>query len=114
MRSAINGEGSIACNAVSIQLNKELTASIDLYDVIGDICLSPFKSQMDMLYEPLKSRFQTLSSLHSKPDATLSQQVKFSLFTPSQNSYCDVCLSFLYKLKCTVQPLSLTNFDFIP
>ena len=74
MRSAINGEESIACTAVSIRLNKELSDSIDNYDVIGDICLFPFKSQMDMLHEPLKSRFQTLSSLNSQSNA-LNQQV---------------------------------------
>ena len=94
MRSVINGEGSTACGDVYIRLNKELTDSIDIYDVIGDVCRSHVKSQMNMLYEPLRSKFQTLTSLHSKSDAALSQQVKFSLFTPTQNSYCDVCYYF--------------------
>uniref|UniRef100_A0A2N9HKJ6 Carboxypeptidase n=1 Tax=Fagus sylvatica TaxID=28930 RepID=A0A2N9HKJ6_FAGSY len=74
MRSVINGEGSTACGDVYIRLNKELTDSIDIYDVIGDVCRSHVKSQMNMLYEPLRSKFQTLTSLHSKSDAALSQQ----------------------------------------
>ena len=76
MREIINQEGSeSACIAVTLRI-KQLTDSIDPYDVTGDICLSPVKSQMDMLYKAFLSTFQTLPPFHSKLDA-LSQQVKF-------------------------------------
>ncbi|GMY19403.1 serine carboxypeptidase-like 46 [Fagus crenata] len=78
MRSMLNGyEVSLACLHVYEKLINESIvsfASIDTYNVIGDVCRSSLKSQADMLYEPLTSRFQTLSSLHSKPDALLSQK----------------------------------------
>ena len=76
MRGAIKGFLSSTCTSVYTELAKELTDFIDRYNVIGDVCLSSIQSQMDMLYQPLRSRFQYLTSLNSESDA-LSQQVKF-------------------------------------
>ncbi|KAK7844868.1 serine carboxypeptidase-like 45 [Quercus suber] len=73
MRGAIRGFLSSTCTSVYIELAKELTDYIDRYNVIGDVCLSSIQSQMDMLYQPLRSRFQYLTSLNSESDA-LSQQ----------------------------------------
>ena len=72
-------EGSIspACAFVNTQVSNALIDYVDQYNVIGDVCLSSVQSQIDMLYHPIRSRFQTLSSLHSKSD-TPSQQVKFA------------------------------------
>jgi serine carboxypeptidase-like clade 2 len=76
MRSAINGYFSTACTFVYNQLERELSEFIDTYNVIGDVCLSSGLSQMDMLYQPLKSRFQTLSSLNSQSNALNQQEIK--------------------------------------
>ncbi|GMY19404.1 serine carboxypeptidase-like 45 [Fagus crenata] len=76
MRSAINGYFSSACTFVYNQLERELSEFIDKYNVIGDVCLSSGLSQMDMLYQPLKSRFQTLSSLNSQSNALNQQEIK--------------------------------------
>lgn len=93
MRSSINREVSTACyNAFEdLFVKVSLTTGIDLYGVISDVCLSPVKSQIDKLHEPLLSRIQNLSSLHSKLEA-LSQQVKFTHHC--EHSYCDMSLSF--------------------
>ena len=78
MRGIINQEGSeSACIAVTLQI-KELTDTIDPFDITGDICLSPVKSHMYMLYKAFLSKFRTLPPLNSKLDA-LSQQLKFLL-----------------------------------
>ncbi len=76
-RSAIRGFQSRACTFVMSQLEKELSNFTDPYNVIGDVCLSYSQTQMDMLYQPLNSRFQTFSSLHSHSHV-LSQHVKFT------------------------------------
>ena len=74
---------------------QQFISTIDPYDVTGDVCLSTVKSQMDMLYEPLLSKSQTLLPLHSKPNA-LNQQVNF-LRTPVKTlMYCDLFLSHFY------------------
>ncbi|XP_030927225.1 serine carboxypeptidase-like 45 [Quercus lobata] len=73
MRGAIRGFLSSTCTSVYTELAKELTDFIDRYNVIGDVCLSSIQSQMDMLYQPLRSRFQYLTSFNSESDA-LSQQ----------------------------------------
>ena len=93
MRSSINREVSAACYNAFEELYAQLalTTGIDLYGVISDVCLSPVKSQIDKLHEPLLSRIQNLSSLHSKLEA-LSQQVKFTHHC--EHSYCDMSLSF--------------------
>ena len=56
MRGIINQEGSdeSACIAVLLRI-KQLTDTTDPFDVTGDICLSPVKSQMDMLYKAFLS-----------------------------------------------------------
>ncbi|XP_050245217.1 serine carboxypeptidase-like 46 isoform X2 [Quercus robur] len=72
IRKAMNQEADTKCLVVYARV-KQLTNTIDQYDVTADVCLSPVKSQMDMLYEPLLSKFQTLLPLHSKPNA-LNQQ----------------------------------------
>ncbi len=104
MRSMLNGyEVSLACLHVYEKLINESIvsfASIDTYNVIGDVCRSSLKSQADMLYEPLTSRFQTLSSLHSKPDALLSQKVKFTHAPLSKFILWCIFISYLY-LKTT-------------
>ena len=94
MSSSINREVSTACYSASEELYAQLarTTGIDLYGVISDVCLSPVKSQIDRLHEPLLSRIQNLSSLHSKQEA-LSQQVKFTYHC--EHSYCDVFIIFL-------------------
>ncbi|KAK4581084.1 hypothetical protein RGQ29_024665 [Quercus rubra] len=78
MRSSKNREVSTACYDASEELYVELalTSGIDLYGVISDVCLSPVKSQIDKLHEPLLSRIQNLSSLHSKLEALSQQQLK--------------------------------------
>ncbi|GMY20328.1 serine carboxypeptidase-like 45 [Fagus crenata] len=75
-RSAIRGFQSRACTFVMSQLEKELSNFIDPYNVIGDVCLSYSQTQMDMLYQPLNSRFQTFSSLHSQSDVLSQQELK--------------------------------------
>ncbi|XP_018827734.2 serine carboxypeptidase-like 45 [Juglans regia] len=79
MREAINGIVSPACTAVYTQLSRELSQSIDRYYVIGDVCVqSSGQSQVETLYHPLKSRFETLSSFHSLSDASSQQAVRQS------------------------------------
>ena len=69
---------SPACIFVAIQLQKELSNTVDMYNVIGnDHCLEK-QSQMAALYGPLSSRIQALLSLPSQPNA-LDEQVKFTL-----------------------------------
>jgi len=78
MSGSINREVSTACYNASEELYAQLarTTGIDLYGVISDVCLSPVKSQIDKLHEPLLSRIQNLSSLHSKQEALSQQQLK--------------------------------------
>ena len=98
IRKALNQEADTKCLVVYVRVNQQFTKTIDPYDVTGDVCLSPVKSQTDMLYEPLLSKFQTLLPLHSKPKA-LNQQVNF-LHTPVETLiYCDLFLSDFYILK---------------
>ncbi|KAK7852572.1 serine carboxypeptidase-like 46 [Quercus suber] len=93
IRSSINREVSTACYNAAEELYAKLalTSGIDLYGVISDVCLSPVKSQIDKLHEPLLSRIQNLSSLHSKLEA-LSQQVKFTHHW--ERLYCDIVLHY--------------------
>nr|POE65526.1 serine carboxypeptidase-like 46 [Quercus suber] len=70
----MNQEADTKCLVVYVLVNQQLTNTIDRYDVTGDVCLSPVKSQMDMLYEPLLSKFQTSLPLHSKPKALNRQE----------------------------------------
>ena len=97
IRKAMNQEADTKCLVVYARV-KQLTNTIDQYDVTGDVCLSPVKSQMDMLYEPLLSKFQTLLPLHSKPNA-LNQQVNFLHAPVKTLIYCDLFLSHFYILK---------------
>ncbi|KAF3947363.1 hypothetical protein CMV_026493 [Castanea mollissima] len=66
---------------------QQFISTIDTYDVTGDVCLSTVKSQMDMLYEPLLSKSQTLLPLHSKPNA-INQQANapFKTIFPTLHS----------------------------
>ena len=117
IRKALNQEADTKCLVVYVRVNQQLAKTIDPYDVTGDVCLSTVKSQMDMLYEPLLSKSQTLLPLHSKPNAlnqqanapfktifptlhskpnALNQQVNF-LRTPVKTlMYCDLFLSHFY------------------
>ncbi|KAM3690783.1 hypothetical protein ACJW31_09G146000 [Castanea mollissima] len=65
-REAIRGILSPDCAFVNIQVSKELTDFIDPYNVIGDVCISNG--------QPFRSRFQTLSSLHSESNPPTQQQ----------------------------------------
>ena len=96
IRKALNQEADTKCLVVYVRVNQQLAKTIDPYDVTGDVCLSTVKSQTDMLYEPLLSKFQTLLPLHSKPKA-LNQQVNFFAH-PCRNSYILwlVFIRFLY------------------
>ncbi|KAF5480528.1 hypothetical protein F2P56_001270 [Juglans regia] len=79
IREAINGFLSPACAAVYTQRSRELSRSIDTYYVIGDVCVqAPGQSQVEALYHPLKSRFETLSYFHSLSDASSQQPVRQS------------------------------------
>lgn len=107
IRSSINREVSTACYNASEELYTKLTSGIDLYGVISDVCLSPVKSQIDKLHEPLLSRIQNLSSLHSKLEA-LSQQVKFTHHW--ERSYCDVFIIFFV---VKTQPFLPVDFNWL-
>ncbi|KAB1222172.1 Serine carboxypeptidase-like 45 [Morella rubra] len=77
MRAAIRDLDAPACTAVYNRLVKELGGkSIDPYNVIGDVCLSSGQSQMESLYQPLRARFQDLSSPRSRSDALSQQEVQ--------------------------------------
>ena len=86
-REYTEGSMSLACAFVNTQVSNALIDYIDQYNVIGDVCLSSVQSQIDMLYHPIRSRLQILSSLHSKSDA-LSQQVKFTHYVKT-HVMCD-------------------------
>ncbi|KAK9987101.1 hypothetical protein SO802_032052 [Lithocarpus litseifolius] len=73
-REAIRGTISPACAFVNIQVSKELTDFIDKYNVNGDVCISNGQPQMGFLYQPFRSRFQTLSSPHSESNPPTQQQ----------------------------------------
>ncbi|KAL4607421.1 hypothetical protein ACB092_09G172700 [Castanea dentata] len=73
-REAIRGIISPDCAFVNIQVSKELTDFIDPYNVIGDVCILNGQPQMGFLYQPFRSRFQTLSSLHSESNPPTQQQ----------------------------------------
>ncbi|KAG2716096.1 hypothetical protein I3760_03G108100, partial [Carya illinoinensis] len=80
MREAINGGFlSPACTVVDTQLSRELSQSINIYYVIGDVCeQSSGQSQVETLYHPLQSRVETLSSFHSLSYASSHQLVRQS------------------------------------
>jgi serine carboxypeptidase-like clade 2 len=78
LRGSIRGFLSPACIFVTIQLQKELSNTVDMYNVIGNDHCPENQSQMVALYEPLSSRIQALLSPHSQPNA-LGEQVKFTL-----------------------------------
>ena len=94
---------SLACAFVNTQVSNALIDYIDQYNVIGDVCLSSVQSQIDMLYHPIRSRLQILSSLHSKSDA-LSQQVKFTHYVKT-HVMCDHYSPFsLWRYQFTSTP----------
>jgi serine carboxypeptidase-like clade 2 len=79
LRGNIGGFLSPACIFVAIQLQKELSNTVNMYNVIGnDHCLDN-QSQMVALYEPLSSRIQASLSPHSQQNALGDKQVKFTL-----------------------------------
>jgi serine carboxypeptidase-like clade 2 len=53
MREAITGTVSSACFGVYTLVQKELSESIDPYDVTGDICLSSNQSQLKIFNQQL-------------------------------------------------------------
>ncbi|GMY19410.1 serine carboxypeptidase-like 45, partial [Fagus crenata] len=75
-RENIEGSMSPACAFVNTQVSNALIDYIDQDNVIGDVCLSSVQSQINMLYHPIRSRLQTLSSLHSKSDTPSRQEAK--------------------------------------
>lgn len=75
MREAITGTVSSACFGVYTLVQKELSESIDPYDVTGDICLSSNQSQLKIFNQQLlRSRLPYLSPQVLELDSVKQQQ----------------------------------------
>jgi serine carboxypeptidase-like clade 2 len=76
MREALTGTVSSACLGVYTLVQKELSESIDPYDVTGDICLSSNQSQLKIFNQQLlRSRLPYLSPQVLELDSVKQQQV---------------------------------------
>ncbi|KAH8506725.1 hypothetical protein H0E87_013503 [Populus deltoides] len=75
MREAITGTVSSACFGVYTLVQKELSESIDPYDVTGDICLSSNQSQLKIFNQQLlRSRLPYLSPQVLELDSVKQKQ----------------------------------------
>lgn len=76
MKEALRGFLSPGCARVYSIISSELSRSIDMYDVIADVCLSSSNvSETSLLRHPAWSRLRYVSSsLTSSPETALNQQ----------------------------------------
>ncbi|CAK7340264.1 unnamed protein product [Dovyalis caffra] len=93
MREAMTGTVSTACFGVYIKVEKELSGSVDLYDVTADVCLSSNQSQFKIFNQQLsRSRLHEYLSPQVYPQVLQPDSFKDQKRTKQVMGKVDVCL----------------------